>query len=82
MSKLDRLKESRANAPQTDIINRSYAELVKGVRKVGLGSSISLEAFIVGEDFPLLRSLNRDFPGSSVYNMEGQPVLHIKLQSK
>lgn len=79
MSKLERLKAGRAQAPDPKIMNLAYAELVKFAGSIPVGGEVQLSSLLDGEEAPILRGLDKQFPGSKVHNLEGQPILSIKV---
>lgn len=63
----------------SDIYNSAYAELVKLAKKVPRNHSIELKE-IAGREHPVLMSILRDYPDSTVIDLGGQPILNIKMK--
>lgn len=78
MSRIDKMNQSRSESPSNQEVIASYPELISLQSKLGAsGSTCGLGEFIEGEDVPVLRSILNRYPSSEVYNLDGQPVLHI-----
>lgn len=63
----------------SDVYNSAYSELVKLAKKVPRNDSIELRE-IAGREHPILMSILREYPDSTVMDLGGQPILNIKMK--
>lgn len=63
----------------SDTYNSAYTELVKLSKKIPRNDSIELKE-IVGREQPILMSILREYPDSTVLDLGGQPILNVKMK--